>query len=53
MEVGSSSHAVQTAEIMRNFEPIILEFKPDYCLVVGDVNSTIACGLVMTDSGGI
>ena len=46
LEVGSGTHAVQTAEIMRRFEPVVLDFKPDYVLVVGDVNSTIACGLV-------
>jgi UDP-N-acetylglucosamine 2-epimerase (non-hydrolysing) len=46
LEVGSSSHAVQTAEIMKRFEPVVLDYKPDYVLVVGDVNSTIACGLV-------
>ena len=46
LEVGSASHAVQTAEIMRAFEPVLLEHKPDAVLVVGDVNSTIACGLV-------
>jgi UDP-N-acetylglucosamine 2-epimerase (non-hydrolysing) len=44
--VGSASYAVQTAEIMRRFEPVILEHKPDLVLVVGDVNSTIACALV-------
>jgi len=43
LEVGSGSHAVQTAEIMTRFEPVLLEHKPDYVLVVGDVNSTIAC----------
>ncbi|MHC4720279.1 MAG: non-hydrolyzing UDP-N-acetylglucosamine 2-epimerase, partial [Planctomycetota bacterium] len=46
LEVGSDSHAAQTAEIMKRFEPVVLDFKPDYVLVVGDVNSTIACGLV-------
>ena len=46
LEVGSGSHAAQTAEIINRFEPVVLEFKPDYVLVVGDVNSTIACGLV-------
>jgi UDP-N-acetylglucosamine 2-epimerase (non-hydrolysing) len=46
LEVGSASHAVQTAEIMKRFEPVIQGFGPDYVLVVGDVNSTIACGLV-------
>ena len=44
--VGSASHAVQTAEIMRRFEPVLLEHRPDVVVVVGDVNSTIACGLV-------
>jgi len=44
--VGSGSHAWQTAEIMKKFEPVALDYKPDYVLVVGDVNSTIACGLV-------
>jgi len=51
LEVGSSSHAVQTAEIMKRFEPVVLDFKPDYVLVVGDVNSTIACGLVAVKLG--
>jgi UDP-N-acetylglucosamine 2-epimerase (non-hydrolysing) len=44
--VGSGSHAVQTAEIMRRFEPVVDDFDPDAVLVVGDVNSTIACALV-------
>jgi UDP-N-acetylglucosamine 2-epimerase (non-hydrolysing) len=43
--VGSGSHAVQTANIMLRFEPILDELKPFAVLVVGDVNSTIACGL--------
>jgi UDP-N-acetylglucosamine 2-epimerase (non-hydrolysing) len=43
---GSGSHAAQTAEIMRRFEPVLLEEKPDALLVVGDVNSTLACALV-------
>jgi len=51
LEVGSASHAVQTAEIMKRFETVVLNFKPDYVLVVGDVNSTIACGLVAVKSG--
>jgi UDP-N-acetylglucosamine 2-epimerase (non-hydrolysing) len=46
LEVGSGSHAVQTASIMQRFEPLVLEHQPDAVLVVGDVNSTIACGLV-------
>lgn len=44
--VGSGSHAVQTAEIMRRFEPVLDSTKPDAVLVVGDVNSTVACALV-------
>ena len=44
--VGSGSHAVQTAEIMRRFEPVLEARLPDAVLVVGDVNSTIACALV-------
>ena len=44
--VGSASHAVQTAEIMKAFEKVVLQHEPDAVLVVGDVNSTIACGLV-------
>jgi UDP-N-acetylglucosamine 2-epimerase (non-hydrolysing) len=43
--VGSASHAVQTAEVMKRFEPVVLEQKPDAVLVVGDVNSTLACTL--------
>lgn len=44
--VGSGSHAQQTAEIMRRFEPVLDEHHPVAILVVGDVNSTIACALV-------
>jgi UDP-N-acetylglucosamine 2-epimerase (non-hydrolysing) len=44
--VGSASHAVQTATIMERFEPVVLREKPDWVLVVGDVNSTLACALV-------
>jgi len=51
LEVGSGTHAVQTAEIMKAFEPVVLEHKPDAVLVVGDVNSTIACGLVAVKLG--
>jgi UDP-N-acetylglucosamine 2-epimerase (non-hydrolysing) len=46
LEVGSASHAVQTAEIMKAFEPVVQQEKPASVLVVGDVNSTIACALV-------
>lgn len=45
LEVGSGSHAVQTAEILKRFEPILLEDRPDLVLVVGDTNSTVACAL--------
>jgi UDP-N-acetylglucosamine 2-epimerase (non-hydrolysing) len=44
--VGSGSHAVQTAEIMRKFEEVLLKERPDALIVVGDVNSTIGCALV-------
>ncbi|MCQ8127180.1 non-hydrolyzing UDP-N-acetylglucosamine 2-epimerase [Methylomonas rivi] len=44
--VGSGTHAAQTANIMLKFEPVLDEVKPFAVLVVGDVNSTIACGLV-------
>lgn len=43
---GSGSHAEQTAEIMKRFEPILVREKPEVMLVVGDVNSTLACALV-------
>lgn len=46
LAVGSASHAVQTAEIMLRFEPVLDSCKPAAILVVGDVNSTIACALV-------
>jgi UDP-N-acetylglucosamine 2-epimerase (non-hydrolysing) len=49
--VGSGSHAVQTASIMERFEPVVLKEKPDWVLVVGDVNSTIACALVCVKLG--
>jgi len=53
LEVGSASHAVQTAEIMRRFEPVLVERKPDLVVVVGDVNSTAACSLVTKKLKGI
>lgn len=46
LEVGSGTHAVQTAEVMRRFEPVLDTHKPSCVLVVGDVNSTLACTLV-------
>jgi UDP-N-acetylglucosamine 2-epimerase (non-hydrolysing) len=51
MEVGSSSHAVQTANIMVKFEQILIEEKPDWIIVVGDVNSTLAAVLVSSKMG--
>ena len=51
LEVGSASHAVQTANIMTRFEEVCLEEKPDWVLVVGDVNSTMACTLVAAKMG--
>lgn len=51
LEVGSASHAVQTARIMEGFEKVCLEQKPDYMMVVGDVNSTAACTLVASKMG--
>jgi UDP-N-acetylglucosamine 2-epimerase (non-hydrolysing) len=46
LEVGSGSHAAQTAAVMQRFEPVVLDHKPDLVLVVGDVNSTAACAMV-------
>src|SRR3979411_2346047 len=46
LDVGSGSHARQTAEIMIRFEPVLLERRPDIVLVYGDVNSTVAAALV-------
>jgi len=46
LAVGSRSHAVQTAEIMSRFEPVVLEQQPDMVLVYGDVNSTVGAALV-------
>ncbi len=43
--IGSGSHAEQTAKVMIEFEKVLLKEKPDMILVVGDVNSTIACSL--------
>ncbi|MFH1746073.1 MAG: UDP-N-acetylglucosamine 2-epimerase (non-hydrolyzing) [Planctomycetota bacterium] len=51
LEVGSGSHARQTAEIMTRFEPLLLEQRPEWVVVVGDVNSTLACGLVAAKLG--
>jgi UDP-N-acetylglucosamine 2-epimerase (non-hydrolysing) len=49
--VGSASHAAQTAKIMLAFEPIVIAENPDWVVVVGDVNSTVACALVAAKLG--
>jgi UDP-N-acetylglucosamine 2-epimerase (non-hydrolysing) len=51
LEVGSGSHASQTAEVMKRFEPVVLEWRPDLIVVVGDVNSTLAASLVAAKLG--
>jgi len=51
LEVGSGSHALQTAEILKRVEPVLAEHKPDIALVVGDVNSTIAVSLAAVKMG--
>ncbi|HMG72541.1 MAG TPA: UDP-N-acetylglucosamine 2-epimerase (non-hydrolyzing) [Pyrinomonadaceae bacterium] len=49
--VGSGSHAAQTAAIMQAFEPVVIKEQPDWVVVVGDVNSTLACALVSVKLG--
>src|SRR6476620_8164213 len=51
LAVGSGSQATQTAAIMQKFEPVLLREKPDWVVVVGDVNSTLACALVAVKMG--
>lgn len=51
LQVGSGTHAQQTAAIMTAFEPVLLERKPDAVLVYGDVNSTVAAALVCSKLG--
>src|ERR1035441_9677195 len=51
LNVGSGSHAQQTASIMSRFEPVVLARKPDIVLVYGDVNSTVAAALVCSKLG--
>ncbi|MCA1615920.1 MAG: UDP-N-acetylglucosamine 2-epimerase (non-hydrolyzing) [Acidobacteria bacterium] len=49
--VGSGTHAEQTAGVMLRFEPVVSEHRPDWVVVVGDVNSTLACALVCAKLG--
>ena len=49
--VGSGSHAEQTGRIMTGFEPVLDDLRPDWVLVPGDVNSTLACAIVAAKSG--
>src|SRR2546430_9288366 len=51
LEVGSGTHAAQTANVMLKFEPVCQEYGPDWMVVVGDVNSTLACALVAAKRG--
>src|SRR5262249_23529616 len=48
--VGSGTHAEQTARIMLGFEPVLDRRKPDWVVVYGDVNSTVACALVAANN---
>src|SRR5919106_1550787 len=51
LEVGSSSHAAQTARIMERIEPVLIQQAPDWIVVYGDVNSTAAAALVASKLG--
>jgi UDP-N-acetylglucosamine 2-epimerase (non-hydrolysing) len=51
LEVGSGSHAVQTAEVLKRIEPLLIAQQPDLVLVVGDVNSTMAASLAAAKLG--
>jgi len=48
---GSGTQAEQTARVMLAFEPLVADVRPDVVIVVGDVNSTVACGLVAAKAG--
>lgn len=51
LDIGSGSHAQQTGRVMMAFEPVVEELRPDVVVVVGDVNSTLACALVAAKAG--
>ncbi|MBA2685325.1 MAG: UDP-N-acetylglucosamine 2-epimerase (non-hydrolyzing) [Gemmatimonadaceae bacterium] len=51
LSIGSGSHAQMTAKAMSAFEPVLLQYAPDVVIVVGDVNSTLACTIVATKLG--
>ena len=51
--VGSGSHAVQTGKVMVAFEPLVKQLRPDVVVVVGDVNSSVACALVAAKGGSL
>src|SRR6266576_1298323 len=51
LSVGSGTHAAQTAAVMQAFEPVVIKEKPDWVVVVGDVNSTLACAIVCAQLG--
>jgi len=51
LEVGSGTHAAQTGAIMQRYEAWVAESRPDRCVVVGDVNSTVACAMVAAKAG--
>lgn len=53
LSAGSGSHATQTGKVMAAFEPIVADLRPDVVVVVGDVNSTMACALVTAKSGAL
>jgi UDP-N-acetylglucosamine 2-epimerase (non-hydrolysing) len=51
LDVGSGTQAVQTAAVLTRFEPVLLERRPEIVVVVGDVNSTLACSLAAVKVG--
>ena len=51
LQVGSGTHAAQTAEVMKRLEPVLVDYQPDVVLVVGDVNSTLATAITAVKLG--